>query len=375
MKALLSFGMLCLFLIPFAASQESGQIGLSQLNSPIKLHVNESTFLESENLQITLNHMDDSRCPSDVTCVWAGEAKAQLYLTRDEQNLGNLTLSTMEKNNSISFNGYLINLIKVDPYPTSTKNIQTADYLATILVSKESTLSPKQQIANGILPQDVLCSEGFTLMQKTSTNTAACVKPATAKILAERSWGTILKDATNSAEDSSPKQIANPASTYCFDHGGKIEMRESDMGVQGTCVFSDGSECEEWQYYRGECQPVQTSDNTVPSSLVVTTEKDQYATGEPINFTITNSGNTRLFPIGWGYSISGPNGEHYAPNGVLKMMLVALPPGNSTHWEWNQLDGNKTQASPGRYTITASYSEENTEKEIASSKLVEIILQ
>ncbi|HSA98301.1 MAG TPA: DUF333 domain-containing protein [Candidatus Nitrosotenuis sp.] len=367
MKALLLLCVLCLFAIPFVAGQESDQIELPQLNSPIKLHVNESTLIESENLQITLNDIQDSRCPSDVTCVWAGEAKVQLSLAHNEQ-LGNLTLSTMEKSSTASFDGYLFSLIKVDPYPTSTANITAADYQATVLVSKEGLLSPKQQMANGVLPQDVVCPDGLALVQKTSTGTAACVKPATAKILAERTWGTILKEAS-SQETTSPKQIPNPASTYCFDNGGKIEMSQSDAGVQGICVFPDGSKCEEWQYYRGECKPGQT----IQSSLEITTEKDQYAIGEPINFTITNSGNTRLFPIGWGYSITGPNGEHYAPNGVLKMMLVALPPGNSINWEWNQLDGNDTQAGPGQYSINASYSEEGTEKEVTSSKLIEIM--
>lgn len=372
MRALFSLGIFLLLVIPFAAGQEPDQIRLPQLNSPIKLHVNESAFFGSDNLQITLNNIEDSRCPSHVTCIWAGEAKVQLTLTHNKQ-LENLTLSTMEKNKPASFNGYLINLVKVDPYPTSTKNISTGDYLATVLVSKENILSPKQQMANGVLSQDVVCHDGFTLIQKASTDTAACVKPATARILAERIWGTVLKDTAN-PEISNPKQMANPASTYCFDHDGKIEMSKSDTGVQGICIFSDGSKCGEWQYYRGECKPGQ-SDKTVSPSLEITTEKDQYAIGEPINFTITNSGSTRLFPIGWGYSITGPNGEHYAPNSVLRMMLVALPPGNSIHWVWNQLDSNSTQASLGQYSITAFYSEENTQKEITNSKLVKIIPQ
>ncbi|TBR09951.1 MAG: DUF333 domain-containing protein [Candidatus Nitrosotenuis sp.] len=372
MKGLLLLGMLCLFAIPFAAGQESDQIGFPQLNLPIKLHVNESAFLESESLQITLNHIEDSRCPSDVTCIWAGEAKAQLSLIHNEQ-MGNLTLSTMAYNKPVSFDGYLISLIKMDPYPTSTKNITSADYIATILVSKEEgLLSPKQQMTNGVLPQDVVCHDGLALVQKASTDTAVCVKPETAKILAERTWGTILKEAN--LETENPKQVPNPASTYCFDNGGKIEMSQTDAGVEGICVFSDGSKCEEWQYYRGECKP-ESSNTPIQSSLEITTEKDQYAIGEPINFTITNSGSARLFPIGWGYSITGPNGEQYAPSGVLKMMLIALSPGNSTNWEWNQLDGNNTQVGPGQYSINASYSEENTEKEITNSKLVEITSQ
>ena len=112
---------------------------------------------------------------------------------------------------------------------------------------------------------------------------------------------------------------------------------------------------------------------TTSKSLVVLTEKDQYGIGETINFTITNNGNTRLFPNGWGYSINGSDGNHYAPNGVLKMMIVALPPGNSINWTWNQMDGNDTQVIPGEYTITASYTEENTQKQISSSKIIEII--
>ena len=48
--------------------------------------------------------------------------------------------------------------------------------------------------------------------------------------------------------------IANPASVYCEQHGGTVDIRTSDDGSQlGYCVFSSGNECEEWAFYRGEC--------------------------------------------------------------------------------------------------------------------------
>ena len=53
----------------------------------------------------------------------------------------------------------------------------------------------------------------------------------------------------------SPLELANPASKYCVDHGYKLEMREESGGTAGYCVFPDGSECEEWAFYRGECEP------------------------------------------------------------------------------------------------------------------------
>ncbi len=51
-------------------------------------------------------------------------------------------------------------------------------------------------------------------------------------------------------------QIANPASAYCEEEGGKIDIRTAEDGSQGgVCVFPDGSECEEWAFYKGECTP------------------------------------------------------------------------------------------------------------------------
>jgi len=50
--------------------------------------------------------------------------------------------------------------------------------------------------------------------------------------------------------------LANPASVYCEENEGKIEIREDEQGNQaGWCIFPDNSECEEWAFFRGECQP------------------------------------------------------------------------------------------------------------------------
>lgn len=56
--------------------------------------------------------------------------------------------------------------------------------------------------------------------------------------------------------DSLTVGLANPASVYCTDHAGTLEIRKDDAGNEsGFCKFENGSECEEWAYYRGECQP------------------------------------------------------------------------------------------------------------------------
>lgn len=49
--------------------------------------------------------------------------------------------------------------------------------------------------------------------------------------------------------------LANPASVFCEEQGGTLELRTDDTGTSGFCIFDDGSECEEWAYFRNECSP------------------------------------------------------------------------------------------------------------------------
>ena len=49
-------------------------------------------------------------------------------------------------------------------------------------------------------------------------------------------------------------QLANPAAVYCEEQGGTLDMRTFTDGVKGFCLFDDGSECDEWDFYRGDCQ-------------------------------------------------------------------------------------------------------------------------
>ncbi len=50
--------------------------------------------------------------------------------------------------------------------------------------------------------------------------------------------------------------IANPASTYCIEQGGEVDIREDEEGNQyGVCVFPDGKEVQEAAFYKGDDKP------------------------------------------------------------------------------------------------------------------------
>jgi len=54
-------------------------------------------------------------------------------------------------------------------------------------------------------------------------------------------------------------EIANPASVYCEENGGTLQLEEGDW----LCMFDDGSYCEEWAFFDGECKPGEIIYNTV----------------------------------------------------------------------------------------------------------------
>jgi putative hemolysin len=60
-----------------------------------------------------------------------------------------------------------------------------------------------------------------------------------------------------SAETPAPSTgLANPASVHCEAKGHTLEIRSDKDGNQyGVCVFADGTECNEWAFFRGECSP------------------------------------------------------------------------------------------------------------------------
>lgn len=44
--------------------------------------------------------------------------------------------------------------------------------------------------------------------------------------------------------------MANPASVFCVQQGGKLRMVKTERGEHGICVLPDGREIEEWAFFR-----------------------------------------------------------------------------------------------------------------------------
>jgi len=118
---------------PFA--KQVGRIGRE-----FKLQVGKQVTVKGSKLKIKFVGVDnDSRCPSDVTCVWGGNAAVRFQLSTGSRSK-TVTLNTSKASSFISevtFQGYRVKLIELSPYPRSDRKIEKRDYVTTLLVSKE----------------------------------------------------------------------------------------------------------------------------------------------------------------------------------------------------------------------------------------------
>jgi len=97
--------------------------------------------------------------------------------------------------------------------------------------------------------------------------------------------------------------MPNPASVYCTQQGNKLEIRTADDGSQnGICIFPDGSTCDEWAYYRGECGP--------GTPAVATTEASG-GIGEQASGGYIPPGTTEEIADWWGVIKNTESGAQY----------------------------------------------------------------
>lgn len=90
------------------------------------------------NLKIRFDSIvTDSRCPTDVQCVWAGEAVAALSIGQlaGEMSLRLASLSTIPGKDTTTAYGKPIKLLKVTPAPDSKNAIAKSAYRIELQVS------------------------------------------------------------------------------------------------------------------------------------------------------------------------------------------------------------------------------------------------
>ena len=79
--------------------------------------------------------VEDSRCPVDTNCIWAGNAKIKVRVTRNGRSRV-IELNTMTKGADPVFAGYKFRLTDLDPDLRTNVRINRNGYVAKIKITK-----------------------------------------------------------------------------------------------------------------------------------------------------------------------------------------------------------------------------------------------
>ena len=111
---------------------------------------------------------------------------------------------------------------------------------------------------------------------------------------------------------TSQVNMPNPASVYCEQNGNKLEIQTASDGSQsGLCIFPDGSTCDEWAYYRGECSPAAPISSTTATTVEATTEGSGGGAEEQASGGYMPPGTSEEIADWWGVIKSTEPGAQY----------------------------------------------------------------
>jgi len=126
--------------VVFVSGCISQSAAKASLDAPFQLKFAESATIDSENIKITFKNItQDSRCPSGVQCFWRGVATIEIDVSKGNERVGTFELSDYDIYNYTSraiAGEYTITLKGLEPYPKTSEKISPADYVATLVVSR-----------------------------------------------------------------------------------------------------------------------------------------------------------------------------------------------------------------------------------------------
>jgi len=101
------------------------------LGAEFTLAPGQSAVAGDDGLRVTfVSVTEDSRCPKDALCVWAGRVVVEVAAGSAGEK------RSLEPDDTVSVEGYRLMLVRVEPYPASDAPIGPSQYRATFVVDR-----------------------------------------------------------------------------------------------------------------------------------------------------------------------------------------------------------------------------------------------
>lgn len=80
--------------------------------------------------------VNDSRCPTGVQCIWAGEVSVKVEIEYKSQTKSMILTQSGSGESETRFLDYMISF-DVQPYPEAEKQLKDADYQLLLVVTRD----------------------------------------------------------------------------------------------------------------------------------------------------------------------------------------------------------------------------------------------
>jgi len=115
----------------------SADVVVAQPGVAFSLPVGQTASLRGNSTRLTFNQVrEDSRCPANAVCVWEGDAKIEVGISRNGGALETNVMSISRPNNELRTGNLHIKFVGLAPYPgTYPENVPRA-YIAQFVVNE-----------------------------------------------------------------------------------------------------------------------------------------------------------------------------------------------------------------------------------------------
>jgi hypothetical protein len=125
-----------------AANRRAAPAQAERVGREFKIKAGRAVTFEGESLRLRFVRVaEDSRCPTNVDCIWAGNAEVLIEASAGGAMAKKvLTLNTNASQGRAGegeYRRYTVKLVGLSPYPQNTRKIQQGGYIATLIVTKQ----------------------------------------------------------------------------------------------------------------------------------------------------------------------------------------------------------------------------------------------
>ena len=107
------------------------------LDEEFTLRNGQQVTIEGQKLTLKFSSLiHDSRCPTSVTCAWAGNGAIVVEVSRKKKKAVQAMLNTLLEPKQVEYKGYTVRLVALNPYPKTPGQIDPSEYEAVLIVSK-----------------------------------------------------------------------------------------------------------------------------------------------------------------------------------------------------------------------------------------------